>query len=325
MMVKLLTTQLMIYNLIMKTGESIQCPSCGASSVLLRPNKPVLECEYCGSMMGYQPPEHNKTEPTKTSKLTLLLVMLPLIVIALMVIFWLVFQHIREQTQITQPVGQVSTPLQINSLPTVDVIPPSNHDSTPLSTLKEQLEILSQVSGTTINGGMFWVFSIKNKGPELISRPGVMVSLFDHDGKRVEEQGGWAILKRLPANQSTPVLVFVKDAPEQIADVQFSVLGTKPSGSHNQLVLAVSDYTMTMNGSGFEIVGDVVNPHEVNARYTNVVAVALDEKGLPVGVGNSMATEKELAPKQKSGFKVRVGTFLTADPVGWEIWAVASQ
>lgn len=305
----------------MKIGQSIKCPSCGASSVITQPQKPILECEYCGSMMSFQIDVGTQVNQTKPAKLTLLLVMLPLVVIVVMVIFWVVFQNIRVQTEVPQSNQQILIPKDTIEIP-LTIQPNEKPKSS--AELKNQLKITSQVKGETSLGGHYWIFSIVNNGKDEIGMPGVMVSLFNPDGKRVVEQAGYSFLTGLQPNEKSIVLVFVKELNETIAEMQTSMLASQPNIiSGKQLKLTVSDYTLVEKNQRYEIIGDVVNNNEVKAKYTRVVAVAYDLKGNPIGTGNAFSTEKELLPNQTSGFKLSVATFLTGIPATWELWAVA--
>lgn len=304
----------------MKIGQSIQCPSCGASSVIKHDNQPIIECEYCGSMMRFTP-NSTSSEKTKPAKLTFLLIMVPVIVVALMIVFWMVFQNIRKHTNINDFTEQPN--VQTDRV----AIKPSIQNEGAINSsfdLKKQLTIDSQTAGTTSLGHKYWIFSVTNQGPKKIARPGVMVSIFDEGGKRIVEQGGWAYKDILAAGESTVVFVFVKEAPESIADIQLSSLASKPNASsENQLNINVEDYTIKQTNLGFEFIGDVKNQHQVDVKYTRVVVIAYDKEGVPVGVGNGFSTEKQLMPEQNSGFKVKVNTFLAGEPHQWDVWAIA--
>ena len=66
-----------------------------------------------------------------------------------------------------------------------------------------------------------------------------------------------------------------------------------------------------------------MNQHDKTAKYVRLIAVAYNTDGEPIGIGNAFSSIKDLAPKQASGFKVRVGTFLQGEPASWQVRALA--
>ncbi len=153
----------LIYNGWMKTDESIQCQSCGASSGATHPDKPILECEHCGSVMSYIPDADAQEQKIKPARLTFLLIMLPVVVVVLMVVFWVVFQNIREQTQITRPVSELSLPASTGPFKANNAFPVivNNKSGEPvgmgLAFAAEKELMLNDNSGFKIQVGIFLV------------------------------------------------------------------------------------------------------------------------------------------------------------------------
>ena len=313
----------------MKVGQTIQCQACGASSVTKHQVQSLLECQYCGAMMTYtesvkaQPTHHTQQKP---AKLGFLLVMIPVLVIVLMVVFWLVFQNIRKhrtmesyESEQIENVVQVEpqVTIQVNQEPVV-VKPISAAD------INQLLTIESQVSGETSNGGQFWILGLKNNSGQVIARPGAMLSVFNSAGKRLEEQGGWALREVLQPGQQTAVLVFLPEAPTETTTHQLTTIASQsqPLG-FSQVDIKVQDYSVSTKSHQFELIGDVLNDQPFAVKFVRILAVAYNNAGEPIGIGNAFSSIKDLAPNQVSGFKVRVGTFLSGEPDSWQVWALA--
>jgi len=315
----------------MKIGQKIQCQACGASSVIKHANKALLECEYCGAMMTFS--EDSKIPSTiqsqhRPAKLGFLLVMIPILVIALVVIFWLVFQNIRKNRSmdsyeaeisavaVTLDQDQAKYSLQVTEKPQSETTDSINH----------LLTIESQMTGETTSGGNYWILGVKNNSDQQIARPGVMLSMFDLDGKRIEEQGGWSLREVLEPGEQTAILLYLNEPPTNTVKQQITTFASQPNQvGLKQVEIKVQNYSVTIKNQQFEIIGDVVNQHESPVKYVRLVAVAYNMIGEPIGIGNAFTTVKNLAPNQGSGFKVRVGTFLTAEPDSWQVWALGRE
>ena len=64
-----------------------------------------------------------------------------------------------------------------------------------------------------------------------------------------------------------------------------------------QADVMVKGFNVSHKNKSFEVLSDVVNEHDSSVKYVCLMAVAYD------------INDKELAPNQRSGFKVKVGTF----------------
>jgi len=179
----------------MKIGQKIQCQACGASSVNKLEDQSMLECQYCGAMMTFS--EDSKIPSTiqsqhRPAKLGFLLVMIPILVIALMVIFWLVLQNNRSIDSYEAEVSAVAVTLdQDKAKYSLQVTEKPQSETT--DSVNHLLTIESQITGETTNGGNYWILGVKNNSDQQIAQPGVMLSMFDLDGKHIDEQGGLVI------------------------------------------------------------------------------------------------------------------------------------
>ncbi len=309
----------------MNNNQTIKCNACGASSVTLNKETNLLECQYCGATM--QNMQHPAVQPQSKTKLTAIMISLPLIVIALMVVFWVAFQNMRVHT----PVDQYASDMVESSTKTIDPLAKPflseefQAHNTPLKeaqSLAENLSITSQVKGQTPSGGLYWIFAVVNNGDVAISRPGAVVSLFDADGKRTAEQSGWSALKVLKPSESTEVLVFLPEPPESIAAIEINTLASAANlFSTADAPLEIKSYSVTEKNGAFELIGDVQNPNANAVKYSRIYAVARNQAGEPIGMGNAFATHKDLSAGESSGFKLRVGAFLQGVPQNWTVWA----
>jgi len=313
----------------MKIGKKIVCQGCGASSLLRHETLSVLECEYCGGLMSFSDESTQITEDRhKPTKLTFLLIIIPVSVIVLMMVFWFVFTNIRkhrtlESYEVKMPV-RVTSSTQTKKEPVVTTVEETSNSVS--ESLNDLITIQSQVSGETINGGQYWIFGIKNNNDQRVSRPGVMLSLFDQEGRRIEEQGGWSLRETLEPEEQTIVLLFLAKVPTDAVEQKLKPFASKPNQfGLKQVDVSVESFNVTSKNKLFEVVGDVVNEHGFNVRYVRLMAVAYDSHDKPIGMGNAFSTDKELAPQQRSGFKVKVGTFLQGEPVTWRVWALGRQ
>ncbi len=328
----------------MKIGQKIECQSCGASSLIKHQNKLLLECEYCGAIMTFSEQRTSSLEsktqtinpvdklPKKPLNLGVLLVLIPIVVIILMVVFWLVFQNIRKHRTIESYIKDPDEQLQIDPVNKATannkaILKSKELNSNKSSELQVHLpEILSQVSGTTSQGGQYWILGIQNNSESTLSRPGVMLSLFNEQGKRIEEQGGWSLREMLEPGEKSVVLVYVNEVPIESHKHELNAFSSQSKlyGSE-QVEINVTDFSVAKKNKSFELIGDVVNNHDFAVKYVRLMAVAYDINGKPIGTGNAFSSVKDLAPNQSSGFKVKVGTFLQGEPDTWRVWALGRQ
>jgi len=308
----------------MKNSHTFKCDACGASSVSQQSSHPVFECQYCGSSVlvniGQQPP----TQTSKT-KLSLLLIAIPLLVITLMVVFWLVFQNVRVQNHLEQNVPDVSNRSALNHVrPQTQSQPELQKAYAADEDPRKYLSISSQFTAETSSGGLYWVVGVTNNGEHAIHSPGAVISLFDAKGQRVAEQSGWSSHKILEPGKTTAVLVFLPQPPDGADRHELAILASKPNQFNLQpLPLRVQDYVISAANDSFEIIGDVINDHDRAVKYARVFAVAKNSNKEPIGLGNAFATQKNLKAGENSGFKIKVGTFLVGKPDHWELWSTA--
>lgn len=320
----------------MKTAQAIKCQSCGASSVTKHEHQPALMvCEYCGSMMVANTGDqvtNNQQQPHSSFKLTVLLLVLPLLVVLLMVVYWVVFKETRKQVLVTNSQQSINTPVnQLTAVTDAQSTKLPQGQSVQLTHAEQglaadQLTIENHTFGKTSNGGLFWVFDVKNSGQQIVAKPGAVVSLFDDMGKRLAEQSGWSIKELIRPGEATTVLVFLAKPPAIYNQLKTAALAQEPTHYNTgQFNLNVTDYTISKDRNQYVLVGDVINDQEAPVRFIRVVAVAQDESGKDIGLGHSFATEKLLNPGESSGFKINLGTFLVGEPSQWSVWSVARQ
>lgn len=301
----------------MKSKSAFRCDACGASQVTKNSLTGLLECQYCGSSLVHESVDETKTPVLKQAAL---LVMLPVIVIALVVIYWAFIteersKHLIQPTATSLPQTQVQTQEYKPA-----VVKPKEAVSSQV--LAERLTLTSEVHGQTSQKALFWIFGLKNHSVEAVHRPGVTVSLFDAKGQRLAEQSGWSAQTLLAPGESSEVLVLISTPPKGIAKTEINTLASVPNDfTQEPVALEVSAFRVNEKRGQFELVGDIENKHSGMVKFSRVFAVARNASGQPIGMGNSYATQKHLNPNETSGFKISVGTFLKGDPDHWTLWA----
>lgn len=293
----------------------------------------MLECQYCGAMMTYTESVRGQSSEHAKSTSWVLLLIVSALALGLLVYFLMGYFTIRQPdvvviTESKKPelVSKGTELAEVGALSNIPVLTKQQKSSQSKESINQFLTIQSQVRGKISNGGQYWIFGVQNTGDKTMVRPGVMVSLFNAQGKRVVEQGGWSAQEQLEPGEKTSVLVFLSEPPAGTVEQKVTPLASEPSQFNlKEVPVKVLDYTVTRKNQQFEIIGDVVNNHDSRVKYVRVIAVAYNAAGEPIGTGNAYSTEKHLAPNQGSGFKIRVGTFLTDEPDSWQFLALARE
>ena len=320
----------------MKIGKTIQCQSCGGSRVIKHAEKSLLECQYCGAMMTYTEGDSGRSSAKSQLKVSKSWVVLLTIATLGLVILFLVmtgYFSTRQPDAVIIPksinpesVSKDIQPTELESTGNIQVLNNMKKDVQVKESINQRLSIQSEVRGETTTGGQYWIFGVKNISNTTMVRPGIMVSLFNPQGKRLAEQGGWSQKKQLEPGEESAVLVFLSEPPVEAVDKKITPLASEFSQFDVQEIqIKVLDYTVNTKNKQFEIIGDVKNNHDSRVKYVRVVAVAYNADGVPIGIGHAYSTEKQLAPNQGSGFKIRVGAFLTDEPDSWQLIALARE
>jgi len=310
----------------MNTSYTFKCDACGASSVTQQDNKQFFKCQYCGSTVVLSSNQPSQQQTSK-KKLSFILLIIPVLVIALMVVFWIVFQNIRAKPTVEQYMPTVSeTSTHTKGTVQPNLISAATKSHSEFDDPKRLLKISSQFSGKTSNGGLYWIVGVKNSGSETVYRPGAVVSMFDAKGQRVAEQSGWSSHESLEPNMSTVVLVFLSQPPVDAERNELTTLASKQNSfSSPPIKLAIENFVVSTSNGLFEIIGDVVNVHDGPVKYARVYAVAKNANDEPIGLGQAFATQKNLKSGETSGFKIKVGTFLVGEPEQWELWGLGRE
>jgi DNA-directed RNA polymerase subunit RPC12/RpoP len=301
----------------------LKCPACGSSEIEQQSEK-LVKCSHCGSSLILKGnfltsvKEHTSKASLETKQ--------PLFIIATILVIGLIALFIGYHHDEVLPV--VGEPL-IETKPNHTIVDPIELEKRKQeneSTFIPNIEIIHQVQGKTIVGGIYWIVQIKNISSNPVSRSRVVVSLFDEDDKRIEEQSGWSIKEVLQPNETSVVLVLVAKPPKQMATFEFSANASKLNFLlKNQVAMEVVDFVVNQNNERYEIVGDVKNPNAFTVNYTKVVAVALDVDGKPIGLAHQFSTKKTLLAGEGSGFKISSTTFVAQQPASWRLWAIARK
>jgi len=316
----------------------IKCPSCG-SSVIESEGESIAKCSHCGTSLVLEGQNMPKLLELGKQIRSLLLVTV-IVVIALFI-----FNQFGKSDQLEipedptnkQPTGSTAPTIEIPKLniniPVIDAskLQPSKEEvvKSKQKNRESQVAVIHQIQGKTIIGGLFWIFQIRNEGKTEVSRPGLLMSLFNEKGKRIDELRVWSKLEHLKPGQETEVLLLLQNPPKNIAKIETVGMGKPPSKYEiYQEFVKIKEFIVKANEKNpkrVEIIGDVYNPHAFQVNYVEVIAVARNKQGLPVGIANSYASYTNLPAKQSSGFKIKAGTFIAEEPEKWTLWAVGRR
>jgi len=320
----------------MEDFQLVKCPSCG-SSVIESKSESIAECSHCGSKLLIK----NKSKLPIKGVLSLLL----LVLITIIATSWKFYNNAPQDTksEISKPTNEVTKALNKNNtlkvkfnMPKIDTEEMRNvqinyNENKYTSIEQPKITIISQVEGATINGGVFWIVVIRNDSTRTVMRPGVVISLFNDEGIRIEEQKGWAKLGYLLPGKQTEALVFIANFPEKIAKSEM-VAVAKFASEYDTfpedievLNFVVNSKNGDNNSKNVSIVGDVINNYNFQVDFVNVVAVAKDINGTAIGLADAFVTHSSMPAKTQSGFKVTTGTFIAKPPASWSLWAIGRK
>jgi hypothetical protein len=304
--------------------KQLKCPACGSSDIEQHSDK-LVKCSHCGSSLILENnlltsvDEHKTKASLKTKQPTAVIV--TLIIIGLVILF-VSYYNDKPMQVVDQPISSYKKVTKT----IVDPIEIEKRKKVNEATFTPKVEIISQIQGETVVGGIYWIVQIRNISSKPVSRARVVVSVFDENNHRIEEQSGWSIKEVLEPNETSVVLVLVAKPPKQMNRFEFSASASKMSFLlKNQVAIEVTDFVVNQNNNRFEIVGDVKNTNDFNVNYTKVIAEALDSNGKPIGLAHQFATQKALEEGQTSGFKISSTTFIAQQPSSWRLWALARK
>ena len=313
----------------MQDFQIIKCPSCG-STVIETKSDTIAECSYCGSKIILS---NNKVQSVNNKKSKwIFAAVLSVIVISLVAYLLLKSKQAEKPVQIEKP--SIGIPnLKVN-LPKLNAkamtITPEDLEKNQLeSTSVPNIGIVRQVQAKTLNGGLYWIVTIRNDSKQSVFRPGVITSLFDENNKRIEEQKGWAKIIQLEPGMQTEVLVYIANPPKVNYKHEIKGMGSFSSylKADQQSIEVVEFIVKPKNNSKVyvEIIGDVKNIHDFQVDFIRVVAIAKDKQGNTIGLADSFVSNSSLKANAQSGFKINAGTFVTKPPDSWSLWAFGKK
>lgn len=308
----------------MENFKVIKCHSCGSSVVELN-DVNIVKCSHCGSLL-------KKTSNLDNNKLlNTMYVAIALLIIIGVSMFWINAQN-TQQVDKPQVVKNTLIELPTYNVPITSI--PKLDQSIAVITNEEvkayqskiknpQLEITHKEKGELRNGGLFWIVTVQNKNLHTVYNPGLIVSLFDEQEKRIDELRVWSKQKILEPGKEAVVLVNLTKPPA----VKFHTQITGVAKSKLLYILAnekieVKDYLVRKtNDKWVEIIGDVYNPNDFQADYVEIIAIAKDSSGKSIGIGWTFASISNMPAKSTSGFKIKAGTFLIKEASSWSLSA----
>ena len=310
----------------MSSLEIIKCPACSSSSIKTI-STTISQCEYCGSRFkinngallshtNSNSGKHNK----KSKKLLIASLLLLLVGAGFSLTFFMSSEENKPQSQVQQKPNQQPAINSILKKPLADIpkikaftIEPANEASFDhVIDDTSSIKILSHVTSKTANGDNYWISTIINNGQETAIRAGVVVSLFDKNGKRVGEQKGYAKLKFLKPQQKANILTLITKAPSY-AKAELATFASRPNNYEKPYsLLKVEDYNVKVSSYSkkyHDIIGEVSNHNDHQVDYSKIVVLAKDENDQTIGIADGYLTHASLKPQATSGFKVTIGSF----------------
>ncbi len=291
----------------------------------------MAKCSHCGTIL------HSSKDPRNNNRNLMLMKLAALIIIVALVLMFLSNKPsnaIKEDKKSSQqnvkvPKKQVS----LNSIPKLNsnalVITNQEVQEYHDKITNPELKVISKIKGKTLNGGVYWIITVKNENSIKIARPGVIMSLFDDQEKRIDELRIWSKKNVLLPNETAVVLVNLSKPP--LENFTTKTIGmAKIPGSFDRLKteIKVSDFLikpLSDNNNSVDIIGEVKNLNTYQVDYVEVIAIAYNKNSQAVGIANSFASISSLKPKEISGFKIRAGTFIAQKPDKWKLWAFGRQ
>jgi DNA-directed RNA polymerase subunit RPC12/RpoP len=306
--------------------KQLKCPACGSSEVEQQSDK-LVKCSHCGSSLILKnnlltSVNENTIKATYKSKQPMLIIV-GVSLIAIILLF------INLHNDAVLPISSdtiIETTTNPKIIAPIDPVELEKRKLENEATFIPNVEISHQIQGQTVVGGIYWIVQLKNISSKPVSRSRVVVSVFDENDKRIEEQSGWSIKEVLQPNESSTVLVLIAKPPAQMARYELTASASKMSFLlKNQVDMQVIDFVINQENERYEIIGDVKNPNSFAVNYTKVIAEALDQSSNPVGLAYQFSTQKHLKPGESSGFKISSTTFVAKQPSSWRLWALARK
>lgn len=313
--------------------KALKCPSCGSSSIE-KNNLTSAKCSYCGSVFQLQPGQQTESRSNaKPVKYTVLLSGLLLVVIIFMRINSSpshVEIPVTNSNTVQNPIEKVPVINLKSNIPEIKtknlVITDKDIENTEM---KPNVSVTKEISSETSIGGKYWIVTIKNEGKTNVARPGALVSIFNSEGQRIEEQKGWAKYEHLAPGQETEVLVLISKPPRGDYKTEITGFAQLP-GTYDtyQDVLEVQNFVVKKENkysSRVSIIGDVLNSKEYQVDYVTVIALAKNQQGNVVGIADGYVSNTSIPPGEQSGFKVSAGTYISETPASWSLYALGKK
>lgn len=182
---------------------------------------------------------------------------------------------------------------------------------------------LRDVRSATVHEILVYVGRFVNTGETVISRPSVVLSLYDATGKRVIEQAGYASVEWLEPGQWCAIHACVVKPPVH-DKAEFRLAKPKPPQYETRPVPAkLVEWGVSKDGfSGDRISGTLRNESDTPLQFVRIIVFGLDAEGLPVGDSYSYATEDEIPPGGESGFQVNVSSLKVGTATRYQVQAV---
>jgi murein DD-endopeptidase MepM/ murein hydrolase activator NlpD len=204
-------------------------------------------------------------------------------------LLWVASQY-NVSTEALMAVNGIDNPrtLQIGQTLVIPVGDSTSASGQPTATPTPMpMQVVNLAMHRTPVGGMWVMGEVQNDRDEYLDRVELQMSLYNADGRLLEQKASFAVADVVPAHGKAPfALLFPRHAPGGFASYEIITLSAEPVarwGNRHQY-LVVEQVQGEMVEGTFRVEGTVFNPGQENAKDVRVTLTCYGSDGLVVGV-----------------------------------------
>lgn len=286
-------------------SESIKCPSCSATDILLLQGN-QYRCRYCATAFVFSP-ENQPAPPVAPPPRVFVpvparqdhSVLIGLIVAGVVatVVFGVFFLFLARGSggPANQPTKGRVVPVQEALKQQAGKASGGSEDQRPSAEVKD-IRYWESVKYPR------WVGRYVNTGNCRIFKPAVVISVFDEHGKRVGETTGWTRVTILEPGQEV-VFDGSLNQPPKFARFEIKPKSIEVGDPDLQWQAKVAEANLVDGANGRKnIVGTIENQQLVRLVSVHVTVFGYDSSGKPVGVWSGVLSSRNLQPGETTGF-----------------------
>lgn len=285
--------------------ESIKCPSCSATEILLLQGN-QYRCRYCGTAFVFTPENQPVAPPTPTVRVFVpppatrdngLAIGLVVAGVVATIVFggFFVFLARGSNSPAEKPTKARIVPVGEAMKQIAGKASGGSEGQKPSAEIKDIRYWESPKSPR-------WLGRYVNTGNCRIFKPAVVISVFDEQGKRVGEAIGLTRVTILEPGQEV-IFEGAMQQPPKFArhEIQLKTLEIGDPDLKWEAKVTEANIVDGPNGRK-NVVGTIENNQSLRLVSINVTVLGYDDAGNPVGVWSGFPSNRDLDPGQKSGF-----------------------